>query len=840
MKGILMPKDKMFKVGQNITEFEPRNFLALIKCLAYDGSTPGKLKIASTKNWLSAFYRFIGHRQLPIHQLRGTSDLKHSVENGLKQSGVTVGTVSKNKVEDLAELCEEEKDIVLKKCKSGLSEEGIALSSRNKEENVDSEARNGNVEVADDGGSGGKFKKGYESRERRRSKYLSPPYVNTNWACKNLPDSEENQTENGKGVPQGGQGTNRISVQPVGSLPIGKHTGKKLKNKAFKKAIQGPNASGILEATKACSLDMLSELRFAALDCYYPSESKNFDSVDRFFSEFRRFVFHEKPNQEMDDYRHEPAEESTEVHLLQTLPGGEVPIDEAKEMVGGSTESRGTHSFAGTPNINDSADYPGLVGKDSKKRRKKKEVEKEEGSSYCHLGLNVTSKGKGRKKKEVATVNSNNENIPGLSNAISNLKRGSLVINFQETDCPARDVLSVQKKRKKAGKTPKLLQAKGAVDLPDLNGNCVTPGSLVQETHATELITPDRSELKKRKRDKAASVQSRTKNNNGLTDVNVNNPNLGSLVKDVPLSGPSSQNADELNNEEKGGAASLYLNSKPDATVKNAEDSSFVEYQGLMSLVSPDNKPGPKKRKKKEKTPAYNLTTEGSPAIPDLNGNATESSSVGKTLPGVNTTTVEGKPQRKRRKRDKPDFGTVQVNGEASETALLLRFAHGFPVPSKEALAATFCGFGPVNESATQPLNHSGTAQVVFNSGSDARDAFRSLEKSSPFGPALVNYRLHPHSAASRALSGADVDLLVPMPVQSKDGSKAPAEPHGLKTQEGEAQDLFYIRQNLEMMTSMLEKSGDNLSPETRAKLESEIKGLLKKVSTMVGSSSSS
>ncbi|XP_076892023.1 PWWP domain-containing protein 5-like [Bidens hawaiensis] len=43
--------------------------------------------------------------------------------------------------------------------------------------------------------------------------------------------------------------------------------------------------------TNVCSSEMLSQLLFAAQDCYYPFESNNFDSVERFLFNFRKRAF---------------------------------------------------------------------------------------------------------------------------------------------------------------------------------------------------------------------------------------------------------------------------------------------------------------------------------------------------------------------------------------------------------------------------------------------------------------------------------------------------------------------------------------------------------------------
>ncbi|PSS07779.1 Serine/threonine-protein kinase [Actinidia chinensis var. chinensis] len=776
------------------TRFEPADFIAFVKYLARDVSMPGMLELAATRNRLSAFYRAIGHRQLPMSQLRGPTDVKDGTEDELKQLGVSAGTVLEKKVEDISKNSEGGNrsagfaDIDICKLASLPAEEVTkSLISPMTTESKVSTAANG-------GGSGEKSGKSYETRERRRSKYLSPPYI----------DLGSGHNDESKGVSNLEQDINSTAGPSVSSPPTVNISGKKLQKKS-KNSNSGHNAPRTPEVVKASSVDMLTELCFVALDCLYSSKNRHFNSAERFFSGFRRSVFHDEPNCKIDS-KHITGEESNQTNNPPTLPRGEVQTDKASEMVEESID------------WNKNADCPVSVGKDALK-------------SSQPLP-NLTSKRRRRTKKEIATMGSNTKPDPGFSDVFGIPTSGSsFIINFQEAGCLTPNGISVPKKRKKnAGSNL-------GFGLPDLNGNCITPSSLVEGSQVTNLVAQiDKPELKKRKK----------------RDAIGNNAEVGSFLKDIPVMAPCLTGyIAELNNGEgMKGAASSNLNNEPpakktDTDGNDALKSSIVKEPWLVGLLAPG---GPKKKKRKEKAPVDPLKANS--GIPDLNGNAAEPSSLGDNLPDINSSPAEAKSPRKRRRRNKPvawvpeinvSYNKVQTNkGEAPGTALLLKFAEGFPVPSREVLVTTFCGFGPIKELETQALNDSGSAQVVFVNGSDAGEAFRSLEKSSPFGTALVNYRLHHLSAPPPRASPAGTDLPKPATFQVMGGFKIAAKPSGLKPHNGETPDLVLMRKNLEMMTSMLEKAGDSLSPETRAKLEGEVKGLLKKVSSMVGSSSSS
>lgn len=391
----------------------------------------------------------------------------------------------------------------------------------------------------------------------------------------------------------------------------------------------------------------------------------------------------------------------------------------------------------------------------------------------------------------------------------------------------------IQRRRKKteekssAGSKPKKTQEKEGVpqiqvmgDLPDLN----------QGNNGLPVEGPQVEPKRRKRKEGVASKRSKSKATETVSGL----PNIeGSKAKLVPV----------LNNVQMMGLSSLQSINEPtkNEVIKEAAslDHMNTEQSGnqpkdplKMGSLPPNDKPGRKNRVQKEKASD----------LPDLNGN-----------------TTEGKLQLKRkRKRNKGpagavvsdfDYSKLQTNGEAQGTALLLKFSPELPLPSKEALVSAFCGFGELNESETQVLNDSFSAQVVFLDNSNARDAFLSL-KSSPFGPSLVNYRFLDLSKLEadvnqqalqfgptekpKSLPKPKRTLVKPKMVPVKPKVTPPAKPPcGLKPQQpGEAPDLASIRQNLEAMTTMLEHAGDNLPAEMRAKLENDIKGLLAKVST--------
>lgn len=145
---------------------------------------------------------------------------------------------------------------------------------------------------------------------------------------------------------------------------------------------------------------------------------------------------------------------------------------------------------------------------------------------------------------------------------------------------------------------------------------------------------------------------------------------------------------------------------------------------------------------------------------------------------------------------------------EASSVILMVTFLTGFSLPSEDEIIRIYNKFGELNEEETKVLCDSNSVRIVYRRGSDAAQAFKESVRRSPFGAANVNFTLSYSSSKSES------------PLSS------------LKARKGKSQ-VQLMKQKLKGMTSILEKCKGKITSEEKSELESEIKGLLEKVSAV-------
>ncbi|KAL3748237.1 hypothetical protein ACJRO7_009470 [Eucalyptus globulus] len=684
--------------------FEAEKFLHHLKCVALATSVPSMLELKVVMNYLSAFYCSTGHHHMPMQLLRPTTDTEDDAEDlrGKNFSGED-GLKTKKKRRAWGSAQEHGSDTV----------EDV---SADKLDPLSEEEAGGNSDY----GSKEDNEKGLESRARKKSKYLSYPYVN--WGNKEA--SAEIGDHGSLNGSHEGVVVDACGIEFAGSPSFVKSTGKIFPSKWFKRFASNSHVS-IPESLSISSAEFLAELYSAALGCTHPNESNDLDPIGWFAYRFRSST-----------YRDQAVYEKCVKDIADHKEG-----------------------FAPSPHSAGNSDLKGR-GKRGKA-----------GKGNSDTGASLKQQMGGRIKTK---------SLSGLSD---------VNITFATTSSsPLKDSLEMTPlmtngsfKREKAGKkrtsTPLDLGTKQLHGLLDLNNDGAIPKPRGEHTMVMG-ITPGTEPKKRRRRrrnqDEVASAQSAslTKTTAGLLTV-------------------------------------------PD-------DIAHQSVPAAIGSASVDGKKTRKKRKRKEKD------VELYSSIPDLNGTQVIPGSSGKDFQQTSSLLPEVKMKQKRRRKKEGSGNQRQVNRlatgrlldrispgtnqEAQGAALILTFAVGSPVPTRDVLIDTFSRFGPLKEFETQLLKDSNIAQVVFAKSTDANEACRSLEKSNPFGSALTKYQVHCFDP--------------------------PSIPSGSSTLPGEAPPLNFIKHNLEMMTSMLENSGDNLSPETKAKLEVDIKSLLSKVSNMVGSSS--
>ncbi|KAL3835202.1 hypothetical protein ACJIZ3_009938 [Penstemon smallii] len=653
----------------SLSQFEPVNFVSCIRNLASTGSVPGKIELTVMKNCLSAYYCSIGHHELPLRLLRPCSEESRTLEKG----------------------CDDNLLVPKREKRSLMNDPSPVLDNK----------------ITSSG------TKGFESRERKKSKYLSYPYVDVKNVLKDaastLGEETETETENlkhdssttAKSTPQGTKSRKRGSKKPL---------------KQHHVVNKGDNID-------ACSTELLNELRSSALDCCYLNKSKYSDTLKRFYCSYRIFSF--------------------------------LDVDIADQQISESKKKR--------------------IG--GVKESEKQKVNPESGDNLLAKG-DVTHKRAKKKKEKVKS-----EGVESISDSfvtgVNITPSNPSVISFQQT-CSDLPKSQTSPEKRNEGATQVLP--------PDLNGNQSIYS--VEKPLMEGVVTPNINVSTDKIKVVASipSLENIPQSNNG---VGVNG--TGQIWSTKSISKESGSNM---------------INFGQDSSVQNSVH---------IGLSPPTGKPERKKRKRKEMTseiPSVN--------IPDLNGNV----SPGENLMSPDS---EGKPQLKRM-RNKSNTDKINKVVEDVGGGLILNFAPDIPLPPKETLISTFSRFGLLKETQIQILNGS-SAEILYQRSSDARFAFRSLEKNNPFGESIVSFNLNGVPVSPPRIKKKRKYSQVPKTFVPVDASKNVAKP---------ALDLASMRQNVEMMKSTLEKEGANLSPEMRSKLENEIEAFLNKIGNVGGSSSSS
>lgn len=784
----------------SVSQFEPANFLGQIKYLAQDGSLPGKIKLIVTQNCLSAFYHSLGHCQLPMHQLR-TTEAKGGTQcgstpekeyskrtvvlrgksNSLEKCGgeadrrqSSSSTLTLKSMEDKKESCSVQVEIFAG-CNATSSE--ISHSSpRNSRGTIDGSQVSGQT---GNGRMRTRSGKGKWSRERRKSKYLSYPYIDPN-----------------KGTPTSGQ-------NETGDPNNASDPGKESNNKNLLK--MGPNKSSCRvdevckpEDANSSSADMLSELLLTAINCSCYKETRCSASIKRFLSCFRRFAF----------LNHEIAANRDNDDCLEfSNKDDSAQVPETQFQIEGINKS--------------SEENPSSNGKPRRRKRKKEAVTSADTLFPCTI-MDFTNGSLVQKLQQLSTVATQIEKVP------KKRKKTKAISDIEATaQLPDKDAQnnnsSVQglqvsgnsvSKTRRGWKKRKLeeIRTKNGCGLLDLHGKCVKFVELLKDVQKggpnaqvagpslltsipqqnnkvaeTELLSEIMIRQQEASLDHVESC-SLVQNSQQLQGLN-SEPNsaIPDLNGNVGESGPGGNHFTDLNsvlnNKPRRRRRRKSAAAVPDEAVKNVELSgvillyftSGVPLPSVESLLTTFGGYGTLKESEtryladstaqvffvqsSDALRAFRGIQENNPfgqalancrlvyhsaprnsSIPDLNGNIAEAGSAVNNVTDAISLQNKDKPRRRRRRKNK-----AQSNEEISG-AILLNFNSGVALPSVESLVATFAGYGAIKESETRFLNNS-SAQVAFLQTSNALQAFQSLQESNPFGAALAGYRFVYHSA---------------------------------------------------------------------------------------------
>ncbi|KAJ0111429.1 hypothetical protein Patl1_02763 [Pistacia atlantica] len=286
----------------------------------------------------------------------------------------------------------------------------------------------------------------------------------------------------------------------------------------------------------------------------------------------------------------------------------------------------------------------------------------------------------------------------------------------------------------------------------------------------------------------------------------------------------------------------IYNKSQPGTKRKTleCEPGSSANHQNQTDQKSPEQTTRRKKLKKNEEEKLGTMKLNQAATAPEVKTREGEIDDKAKSSKPKKAGRLENK-KRDNKETDREaarnkNADEKKSDEKASPAYLSVTFGPGSALPSKDDLIKIYSKFGSLNEEETEMFYNNFRAQIVFLRSSDAEEALKSSEVSRPFGDSNVKFRLQHSSSPSKMRKLKEISNAKSL---SAKGSKTPEKKSASKSTVDESSPFNYIRQKLETIALVLENSAGKMSPDLKSKLEGEVNGLLEKVSTVVGSSSS-
>ncbi|XP_058187608.1 PWWP domain-containing protein 3-like [Rhododendron vialii] len=335
-QGVLVPEGGPRRIS--IPRHGPARVIATVKYIAEVGCTTGMLELTMLKSFLSAFYRAKGGHKLAVYQeplqIEELEDKNRNWESDVFDFSSSGEEVKGGRVPLLQKCYRRKKKSVAngkrKRKRShfapplgrkrGRKEEAELSGSPKSSENEvlsakhgsgggeEAEAKQDNVSSIENGDK--IAEEGTENvcvaRERKQSKYLSPPSTSLKWVLRSSRSKRELEAESVKIAESLGERMIRVADQLIGSPPIakcGETFQEKLPNEFdnprsphppgdWKKII---NSMEINASTK----EVVFEQRSAAQNPVYFRVKDSVDRVGRFISAFRSALFLNGSNYKM-------------------------------------------------------------------------------------------------------------------------------------------------------------------------------------------------------------------------------------------------------------------------------------------------------------------------------------------------------------------------------------------------------------------------------------------------------------------------------------------------------------------------------------------------------------